>query len=112
MKFLKILEKDEIKALLKKPAEQCEVKNELPFSAIIDNKLINGIFDRVVFYPNANAPEKIQLFDYKTDALENENEKQAAEKKYKPQIDCYVKALAGAYNIDEGKITAELVFTK
>ena len=109
--FLNILEKDEIKKLLKKPVEQCEVRNELSFSAIIDGKLTNGIFDRTVFYPNAIAPEKIQLFDYKTDAIKDIAAKQAAEKKYQPQMDCYVKALIGAYDIEASQISVKLIFT-
>ena len=109
--FLKILEKEEIKNLLTEPEEKCEVKNELPFAAIIDDKLTRGAFDRVIFYPSYSAPEKIEIIDYKTDNVQTDEEIKTAVEKYKPQMDCYKKALSESYGLDAKKITARLVFT-
>ncbi len=99
--FFEILRKEQIRNILTKPDEKCEVKNEFSFAAIIDEKLTNGIFDRVVFFPNSSLPEKAEIYDYKTDAVISEEEIN----------ECYKKALVKGCSLDKEKITAKLVFT-
>ena len=82
-----------------KPAEACEVRREMPFMALIEDKLVKGIMDRVHFYPSAQAPEKIVIYDFKTGKPHEENQ---------VQIDLYVKVLRDIYGIED--ITGELVY--
>jgi len=109
--FFEILNKEQIKNIFTKPEKKCEVKNEFSFAAIIDEKLTNGTFDRVVFYPDIAACSKVVIYDYKTDAVSSDEEIKSAVEKYKLQIDCYTKAIAKGYNLDKEKIRANIVFT-
>lgn len=82
-----------------KPAEECEVRREMPFMALVDDKLVKGIMDRVHFFPSAQAPERIVVYDFKTGHPHEENQ---------VQIDLYVKVLKDIYNLEN--ITGELVY--
>ena len=109
--FFEILNKKQIKNIFTKPEEKCEVKNEFSFAAIIDEKLTNGIFDRVVFYPDIASCIKVEIYDYKTDAVYSDEEIKSAVETYKLQIDCYKKAIGKGYNLDKEKTKANIVFT-
>ena len=82
-----------------KPTEECEVRREMPFMALIEDKLVKGIMDRVHFFPSAQAPESIVVYDFKTGHPHEENQ---------IQIDLYVKVLKDIYGIED--ITGELVY--
>ena len=82
-----------------KPKEVCEVRREMPFMALIEDKLVKGIMDRVHFYPSAQAPERIVVYDFKTGHPHEENQ---------VQIDLYVKVLRDIYGIED--ISGELVY--
>ncbi|MBR6463248.1 UvrD-helicase domain-containing protein [bacterium] len=82
-----------------KPAKECEVRREMPFMALVDDKLVKGIMDRVHFFPSAKDPEKIVVYDFKTGHPHEENQ---------VQIDLYVKVLRDIYGI--GDISGELVY--
>ncbi len=109
--FINILNKEEINDLLKKPDSECEVFREKSFASIINNKLVRGIFDRVIIYPNKEKPKKIELFDFKTDAVKTENEISITFEKYAPQLELYSQALSQAYNIPKSEISKKLVLT-
>jgi len=109
--FFDILKKEKIINLLTKPEEKCEVKNELHFAGIVDEKLTNGTFDRVVFFPDADRPVKVEIYDYKTDAVTTNEEIKSAVGNYKLQIECYRKAVEKGYNLGKEKIHAKIVFT-
>lgn len=82
-----------------KPTEECEVRREMPFMALVDDKLVKGIMDRVHFFPSAQAPERIVVYDFKTGHPHEENQ---------VQIDLYVKVLKDIFNLEN--ITGELVY--
>lgn len=82
-----------------KPAEECEVRREMPFMALVDDKLVKGIMDRVHFFPSAQAPKRIVVYDFKTGHPHEENQ---------VQIDLYAKVLKDIYGIED--ITGELVY--
>ena len=82
-----------------KPAKECEVRREMPFMALVDDKLVKGIMDRVHFFPSAQAPERIVVYDFKTGHPHEENQ---------IQIDLYAKVLKDIYGIEN--ITGELVY--
>lgn len=82
-----------------KPEEACEVRREMPFMALIEDKLVKGIMDRVHFFPSAQAPEKIVVYDFKTGSPHEENQ---------IQIDLYAKVLRDIYAIED--VSGELVY--
>ena len=82
-----------------KPKEACEVRREMPFMALVDDKLVKGIMDRVHFYPSAQAPEKIVIYDFKTGHPHEENQ---------IQIDLYAKVLRDIYAIED--VSGELIY--
>jgi len=82
-----------------KPAKECEVRREMPFMALVDDKLVKGIMDRVHFFPSAEDPERIVVYDFKTGKPHEENQ---------VQIDLYVKVLRDIYGIED--ISGELVY--
>ena len=71
----------------------------MPFMALVDDKLVKGIMDRVHFFPSAQAPERIVVYDFKTGHPHEENQ---------IQIDLYAKVLKDIYGIED--ITGELVY--
>ncbi len=85
--------------VFRKPAEECEVRREMPFMALVDDKLVKGIMDRVHFFPSAQDPERIVVYDFKTGHPHEENQ---------IQIDLYAKVLKDIYGIED--ITGELVY--
>ena len=85
--------------VFRKPAEECEVRREMPFMALVDDKLVKGIMDRVHFFPSAQAPERIVVYDFKTGHPHEENQ---------IQIDLYAKVLKDIYGIED--VTGELVY--
>lgn len=85
--------------VFRKPAEECEVRREMPFMALVDDKLVKGIMDRVHFFPSAQAPKRIVVYDFKTGHPHEENQ---------IQIDLYAKVLKDIYGIED--ITGELVY--
>ena len=82
-----------------KPAEECEVRREMPFMFLRDDKLIKGIMDRVHFFPCAQDPKKIVVYDFKTGSEHEENEK---------QIDLYVSVLKESFGIED--VRGELIY--
>ncbi|MBR5901419.1 UvrD-helicase domain-containing protein [bacterium] len=82
-----------------KPAEACEVRREMPFMALVEDKLVKGIMDRVHFFPSAQAPEKIVVYDFKTGSPHEENQ---------IQIDLYAKVLRDIYAIED--VSGELIY--
>lgn len=100
----------EVADVLTRPAEACEVKTELPFTALVGGATVRGVFDRVVCYPCFAAPERIEVIDYKSDAVRNEDEMAAREKVYAEQMQLYRAALQAGYGLPLEKIVARLVF--
>ena len=82
-----------------KPAEECEVRREMPFMTLMEDKLIKGFMDRVHFFPSAQAPERIVVYDFKTGSEHEENEK---------QMELYVDVLKTSYGLEA--VRGELVY--
>ena len=86
---------------------------ERPFAVIDDDRLLKGVFDRVVVARDTDGyPSAAHLIDFKTDAVP-EGDSAAAETKaadYAGQIDLYRAALSRLLNLPPDAITAELLF--
>ena len=108
--FRQAIARAEIKRLLQKPAEPCEVKTELRFAELVQDGLVCGALDRVVFYPNATAPERIEIIDYKSDNVRTPAEIAAREESYAPQLELYRKALQAGCGVPLKNIHAQLLF--
>lgn len=96
--------------VLTRPAEPCEVKTELPFTTLVRGAAVRGVFDRIVCYPSFAAPERIEVFDFKSDAVDSEADIAAREAVYADQMQLYREALHAGYGLPLEKIRTELVF--
>jgi len=101
-----------IKRILTRPNEPCDVRTELPFAHILDDKLVTGVIDRVVFYPHAASPGRMVIVDYKSDEVTNETKRAQRTRIYQAQLDLYRRALAAAYGLAASSISTELVFIR
>ncbi|HOK03714.1 MAG TPA: UvrD-helicase domain-containing protein [Victivallales bacterium] len=128
-KFKKIISNENVinKAieLFKKAINACEIRNELSFPAgkkcklwrekafsiIINNKLVNGQFDRVTIIEDefGNAEDAI-ILDYKSDEISLESEIPLAVEHHYAQLDLYRKALSRLIDLPEEKIHAKIAF--
>ena len=82
-----------------KPAEECEVRREMPFMTLMGDKLVKGFMDRVHFFPNASEPKRVIVYDFKTGSEHEENEK---------QMELYVDVLKTSYGLED--VQGELVY--
>ncbi len=109
--WLEILTQPVIRAVLTKPEEACEFTCEEPFVTLLNSRIIRGQYDRVVFYPKREQPQRIELYDYKTDALKTEAEISTAVRKYAPQIMVYRQSLCKKYTLAAARVKACILFT-
>jgi ATP-dependent exoDNAse (exonuclease V) beta subunit len=110
--FYHLLASPVIRELLTRPEEACEAGCEESFVCLADGKIINGQYDRVIYYPSRKKPERIALYDYKTDTVTTAKDIKAVVKKYTPQMILYVQSLQKNYGMPRTAITAYLVLTK
>jgi len=118
--LLRILATPNISALLTRPAEACEVCTELAFAALLPaaaddhlrhDALLRGAMDRVVLYPSAAAPQRIEVYDFKTGRVPAGESPDEHALRYAEQLQAYRTALARGYNLSEDKVTAWVVLT-
>ena len=107
-----MLTKPAISKLLTRPDEASEAGCEESFVCLADGKILRGQYDRVVYYPSREKVERIELYDYKTDAVESEEEIRAVMKKYAPQMKLYMQSLQKNYGVSQKSVTSYLVLTK
>lgn len=109
-RFIRALASNNVQTALAPPATPCAIAGELPFATLVDEAVITGRCDRVVFYPSMEKPTRIDLFDFKTDLLASDADRGRAEARYQPQLMQYQKALAAIYHVPVKKTTAQLLF--
>jgi ATP-dependent exoDNAse (exonuclease V) beta subunit len=68
--------------------------------------------DRVVLVKENGVPRQAHVLDFKTDAVSPEDEEALAAHSeiYRPQLEIYRKAMTGILGLDDGAVTADLVF--
>lgn len=86
-----------------------ELWRERRFVARIDDRLVNGIFDRVHLWWRDGAPERALIIDFKTDRVDDESIGRVVAS-YAPQLDLYRRALAQLINLPLDQIQAKLCF--
>lgn len=85
--------------------EQAEVWRERRFSAIVDNVLVQGMFDRVVLIKQGNEIKQVTIFDFKTGASDT-----LLVDDYVRQMEVYRRALAHMLRLELSAITCHLQF--
>ena len=102
--------REEVAQVLRRPKEACEVKTELPFTALVRGATVRGVFDRIVCYSSFATPERIDVFDFKSDIVRSAEDIAAREELYSGQLQLYREALQAGYGLALEKIAARLVF--
>jgi len=103
----------EIYNALKKPNNQATLWREKDFSIIINNRWINGSFDRVVIERDSIGNIlQATVIDYKTDKAENEIEIKEKSQIYAHQLNVYSEVLQAILKIDQSKIKTKLLFIR
>jgi len=88
-----------------------EVWRERRFAVVLEDELMNGSFDRVIFGCDASGNRvRAQILDFKTDRVTNDVEREERRRFYQPQLDAYVLALQKLTTLPPTAVEAELVW--
>lgn len=88
-----------------------ELWRERSFAALVDGRLMRGVFDRVhLWRDEEDAPTRALLIDFKTDRLSEGGPAEIAEH-YRAQMAAYRGALSAMLGLDMAAIEAVLVLT-
>ena len=110
--LLRCFEQKEIRALFTKPAEKTIVWRERAFSYVKGSQFINGVFDRVVLYPDKDSTFiRAEIIDFKTDRIHSGRTLEQAAEHHRPQLEAYRESLATLLNIEASTIELKLLFT-
>ena len=109
-RFLVALGGKDVRKALLRPSQPCEVARELPFAALVGDAVVTGRCDRVVFHPSQEKPERIEVYDFKTDQISSDNDRMRAEANYEPQLDHYRRALSAIHGVPMKKTASTLLF--
>ena len=102
----------EIRALFTRPSIPTIVWRERAFSYVEGNRFVNGIFDRVVVYPDANgAFTRAEIIDFKTDRIHVSRTLEQAVEHHRPQLEAYRQALVNILQMETASIELKLLFT-
>ncbi len=82
---------------------------ERPFAVHIDDRLIQGVFDRVVVFIRDRRAVRADLIHFKSDVISREQLPHRAEH-YRPQLEPYRTALSALLKIAPSDIHARLLF--
>jgi ATP-dependent helicase/nuclease subunit A len=97
--------------VFEKPDANCLLWREKPYVLRRDNRLSNGIIDRAVIFRDADGnPERVVIYDYKTDSLDPDRPaKEQLLEKYSLQVERYREAVAVLTGLPLDDIRAELI---
>jgi ATP-dependent exoDNAse (exonuclease V) beta subunit len=102
-----------LESIWKKTIVPRKVERERRFSVVDDGKIWDGSLDRIVWLGDGERIVAADVIDFKTDAIEPENEKAIRERTehYRPQVEAYRRVVAKMARLPEECISARLVFT-
>ncbi|MCP5487270.1 MAG: UvrD-helicase domain-containing protein [Verrucomicrobia bacterium] len=90
-----------------------EVWNEYTFDCLLAGEWVTGAFDRIVVYrDDAGKPVAADIFDYKTNQIDEPDARNKLKKKYRPQLALYQTVLAAILGIDVAAVSAALILTR
>jgi hypothetical protein len=115
--FLDSLTHPRIKTILSKPEgnPEIEVFQEWEFKTIIKGKdgkesLMRGSIDRLVLTKENGKLTHAAIFDFKTDAVTNDEDLKRQTRHHQPQMDAYQAAVCNLLNLSTEKIETRLLF--
>jgi ATP-dependent exoDNAse (exonuclease V) beta subunit len=92
--------------------ERGEVWVERPFEIVLDGAWISGVFDRVVVNRGPDgAVERVAVYDFKTDKVQEEEALAAAMRRHAAQLQLYRRAAAVLTGMAAHAVQAGIVFT-
>lgn len=102
----------EIIKLFSLPAYKAEVWRERSFAYENEDKIVQGVFDRVVLrLSDSGEIESAEIIDFKTDRLGKELSLDQLVDRHRAQLESYRSALARVIELPDNKITMTLLFT-
>ena len=106
------LTSEEIQQLFTITDKQTVLWREKSFSLVQDEKLINGVFDRVHLRKSKSGSYKQAIIiDFKTDRIHKNNTITQAVEKHRAQMLTYQSALSALTGIETNSIKLYLIFT-
>ncbi|MCB0343751.1 MAG: UvrD-helicase domain-containing protein [Bdellovibrionales bacterium] len=106
-----VLSKGEMKQVLSTEryvdwkVDQLQVFNELPYSVLSGSELLSGKIDRVVVGSNGGIAQQIEILDYKTGGIREEDQA-----KYAAQMEAYREAVSHLFACRPDQIAAGLLY--
>ncbi|MDG1324634.1 MAG: UvrD-helicase domain-containing protein [Opitutales bacterium] len=110
--FKRAMEHPEITKLFSLPSFNTEVWRERSFACQNKDKLVQGVFDRVVLkFSACGEIESAEIIDFKTDRLGEELSFDQLIDRHRAQLESYRSALARVIGLPNNKISMILLFT-
>ena len=101
-----------IRGLFTRTDKETVLWREKSFSLVQDDKLINGVFDRVHLHKSESGSyEQAIIIDFKTDRIHKDYTITQAAQKHRPQMLTYQSALCALTGIETSSIELHLIFT-
>lgn len=114
--FRKSLERDVVRSALSCPAMHAGVSYELwrerEFAVLTEGRLLSGRIDRVVISKDGERAVKAEVVDFKTDRVSSREEASRRGAEYRTQLDSYARAVSKILRLDEGSVTASILFVE
>lgn len=105
----RVLAEASVRACFQKPSEPCVLWQEQAFDVILDGVWMSGVFDRVHIYGTLDHPERVELYDFKTDRVGDHLD--ARVRQHREQMQLYICALSKMLNVPTESILGRLLFT-
>ncbi len=91
--------------------ERVELWREHRFLELVDGRMLQGIFDRVLVVYSGTTPIKATLLDFKTDDVRSYAQAKHSASRYNNQIETYRQALMQMLKLPGSSVNASLFFT-
>ncbi len=90
-----------------------EVWRERAFEIVMDDAWVTGVFDRVVVQRGTGGRvDRVTVFDFKTDRVNDDAEVAEAVRRHAPQLNIYRRVAAALTRVAPETVGAELIFTR
>lgn len=108
-RFETCMTQPELRHALARPAGAVTLWREKSFELILNDRLVHGIFDRVVIHGDFESPTHAEILDFKSDRVDAIGVPTRAEL-HRDQMILYRSALARILRLPEAAITCRLIF--
>ena len=111
--FLRAMEMESVQNELSAPESATEVWREQSFEAVVDQRWVTGVFDRVVLYKDDGGQVvQARILDFKTDRVATPERLQQALASYAPQLEMYRRALCKLTGLEPRLVETALLFVR